>query len=136
MLDEVCRELRNYFIKKVYEGSFVIENGAIALDGKISNGQYYCISGSVFNDGVHKYGDVVLTDEAFDGEVWVMAVPPSVIALAERIGAYAKSDGAKPSAYVSESFNGYSYTKATGTDGAPIPWQKVFKKELNAWRKI
>jgi hypothetical protein len=136
MLGDVCDELRNYFIRNVYEGRFVIKGGAIALDGKISDGQYFCVSGSVFNDGVHQYGKETLTDEAFDGEIWAMAVPPAVVALANEIKAYAESDGGKPSAYVSESFAGYSYTKATGTDGAPISWQKVFAKRLNRWRKI
>lgn len=136
MLGDVCAELRNYFIKDVYEGRFVIKGGAIALDGKISDGQYFCVSGSVFNDGVHRYGSETLTDEAFEGEVWAMAVPPAVIALAKEIKTYAESEGATPSAYVSESFAGYSYTKATGTDGAPLSWQKVFAKRLNRWRKI
>ena len=136
MLDEVCAELRNYFIRDVYEGRFVIKDGAIALEGKISDGQYFCVSGSVFNDGVHQYGKEKLTDEAFEGEIWAMAVPPAVIALAGEIKAYAESEGGKPSAYVSESFAGYSYTKATGSDGAPISWQKAFAKRLNRWRKI
>lgn len=136
MLDALCAELRNYFIKTVYDGHFVIENGAIALDDKIANGQYFCISGSVFNDGVHKHGDAGLTDEAFDGEIWAMAVPPYVIDLAAEIKKYVESEEAKPSAYISESFNGYSYTKATDGNGAPIPWQRLFRSKLNKWRKI
>lgn len=136
MLDEVCAELRNYFVRDVYEGRFVIKDGAIALDGKLAVGQYFCVIGSVFNDGVHQYGKEKLTDEAFEGEIWAMAVPSAVIALADEIKAYADSEDGKTSAYVSESFAGYSYTKATGADGAPISWQKAFAKRLNRWRKI
>lgn len=136
MLDALCAETRNYFIKTVYIGSFVIENGTIALDDKLADGQYFCISGSVFNDGVHRCGDADLIDEAFDGEIWAMAVPPSVIELAAEIKKYCESEEAKPSAYISESFGGYSYTKATDGNGAPIPWQKVFRSKLNKWRKI
>ena len=136
MLDEICAELRNYFIKDVYEGSFVIENGTIALEGKLVGGQYFCVQGSIFNDGVHKFGENDLNDETFDGEVWAMAVPPALVALSGEIKAYTESDGAKPTGYASESFGGYSYTKATGSDGAPLSWQRAFAKRLNRWRKI
>jgi hypothetical protein len=65
-----------------------------------------------------------------------MAVPPGFIALAAEIEEYNRSDAGKASPYTSESFGGYSYTKATNSDGSPVSWQKVFAKRLNAWRKI
>ena len=42
----------------------------------------------------------------------------------------------KESPYTSESFGGYSYTKATDANGAPIGWQKAFASRLNKWRKL
>ena len=134
-LDGLCAELRNYFVKKIYSGTFTVSGGSITLGGIAAN-QYICIVGSVFNDGVHKYPLTGLVDETFTGEIWAMAVPPSVIALAADIEKYCKSDEAQPSAFTSESFGGYSYTKATGADGTPLSWEQVFAKRLNKWRKI
>lgn len=137
MLTEVCAELRNYFVKDIHNGTFEIVGGKITPLDFIQENQYFRIVGSVFNDGVYKNtADLVLTDEIFSGSVWAMAVPPSVVALAEEIKKYSESDEAKPSAYNSESFGGYAYTKATNSDGTPIRWQDVFKKSLNKWRKI
>lgn len=139
MLTELCAELKNYFLRDreadIHYGEYTISGGSIDLPFLL-NGQYFRIVGSVFNDGVHKYPAERLVDEEFSGEVWAMAVPPTFIALAEKIQAYTESEQAKPSAYTSESFGGYSYSKATDENGAPLSWQKVFAKELNRWRKI
>ena len=137
MLTELCAELRNYFVVKIHEGRFTINGGKIAPLDFIQENQYFCIVGSVFNDGVYQNtADLVLTDEIFSGSVWAMAVPPSVVALAEEIKKYNESDEAKPSAYTSESFGGYSYSKATDENGAPMGWKKVFASRLNKYRRI
>lgn len=137
MLTEVCAELRNYFVKDIHNGTFEIVGGKITPLDFIQENQYFRIVGSVFNDGVYKYtADLVLTDEIFSGSVWAMAVPPSVVALAEEIKKYNESDEAKPSAYTSESFGGYSYSKATDSNGVPLTWQKVFASRLNKYRRI
>jgi len=137
MLNEICDSLKNWFVKKKIYGQLKIENGTLIVPPDfLQENQYFRIVGSVFNDGVHKYPAERLVDEEFSGEVWAMAVPPTFIALAEKIQAYTESEQAKPSAYTSESFGGYSYSKATDENGAPLSWQKVFAKELNKWRKI
>ena len=137
MLTEVCAELRNYFVKDIHNGTFEIVGGKITPLDFIQENQYFRIVGSVFNDGVYKNtADLVLTDEIFSGSVWAMAVPPSVVALAEEIKKYNESDEAKPSAYTSESFGGYSYSKATDENGAPMGWKKVFANRLNKYRRI
>lgn len=137
MLTEVCAEIRNYFVSDIHNGTFEIVGGKITPLDFIQENQYFRIVGSVFNDGVYKYTtDLVLTDEIFSGSVWAMAVPPSVVALAEEIKKYNESDEAKPSAYTSESFGGYSYSKATDENGAPIGWKKVFASRLNKYRRI
>ena len=137
MLTEVCAEIRNYFVKDIHNGTFEIVGGKITPLDFIQENQYFRIVGSVFNDGVYKYTDKLeLTDEKFIGSVWAMAVPPSVVALAEEIKKFNESDEAKPSAYTSESFGGYSYSKATDENGAPIGWKKVFASRLNKYRRI
>jgi hypothetical protein len=78
-----------------------------------------------------------LTDEVFEGAVWAMAVPPTLIALSAEIDEYQKSDAAKPTGFASESFGGYSYTKLTdGNGGDGSRWQNVFKDRLRKWRKL
>lgn len=140
MLDELCAELRNYFIKSdkdKHYGKFTVNGGMFSpsLDF-LQDGQYYRIVGSVFNDGVHQYPSPELIDEEFDGAVWAMSVPPAVIELSEEIKAFVDSDAGKPSPYTSESFGGYSYSKATDVNGVAVGWQTVFVKRLNKWRRI
>ena len=138
MLTELCAEVRNYF--EVPNGrhfdTFTISGGSIAPLDFLQEGQYFRIVGSVFNDGVYQYPATSLTDEVFEGAVWAMAVPPSIVALSAEIKAYNDSDAGKPSPFTAESFGGYSYTKATDANGAPIGWQKAFASRLHKWRKL
>lgn len=140
ILTDVCQDLRNWFCDDAdkHFGTFEISGGSIAPLDFLADGQYYRIVGSVFNDGVHKYGDAtdVLVNEAFNGAIWAMKIPQSVITLANEIGEYEAKDGNSPSPYVSESFGGYSYTKATNESGAAIGWRTAFADKLNRWRKI
>lgn len=144
MLTELCQELKNWFEREKYFDTFTIENGAIIVpDGSLQNGQYFRIVGSVFNDGVHKYDPEnaeQLTDEVFKGAIWTMAVPPSVVDLSERISEWETKYGESVSSpYSSESFGGYSYTKASSgqgnADSSPT-WRSTFASELDKWRKI
>lgn len=145
-LTEVCQELRNWFDRGRYNGTFEISNGIITADFLVS-GQYYRIIGSLFNDGVHKYGDVndTLTDETFDGAIWSMAVPKPVIKLVTEIAKwrlrYESADSTNMSPFVSESFAGYSYSKGGAGSGSseaatPTSWKTAFRSNLNAWRKL
>lgn len=138
MLTEICAELRNYFCghDDRHFGRFEINGGSIEPLDFLQEGQYYRIIGSVFNDGVHCYPFDSLTDECFNGAVWAMRVPPTLIALAAEIEEYNNSEATKPTGYTSESFGGYSYSKATDSSGAPLSWKTVFAKRLNQWRKL
>ena len=147
MLTEICQELKNWFDLERHFGVFTIENGELSLPFLL-DGQYYRICGSVFNDGVHKYGDESdsLVDESFDGAVWAMAVPPAVIALATDITdwqeKYGGAESEAMSPFQSESFGGYSYSKGSssgsgnGGGGNANSWQNAFASRLNMWRKI
>lgn len=142
MLEQILNFIHNFFVKEVYRGKFVISDGELQVDFLLTN-QYCKIIGSVFNDGVHKYSSGHLTDETFEGEVWAMAVPPAVIALASDIEAWVTKYGETAlSPFSSESFGGYSYTKASGGNvGAngykpTMDWRDMFGPQLNQWRKI
>ena len=139
MLEQVLMHLKNWFLVPggIHEGTYTIEDGGIALPF-LANGQYFRIVGSVFNDGLHQYPASDLKAETFDGTVWALAVPQAVIDLATEIEAWQKKNGdASVSPYQSESFGGYSYSKATDSaTGGSVTWQSAFRSRLNAWRKL
>lgn len=142
MLTELCAELNNYFLTHkeadIHPGSYVIEGGAIALpDGLAIPGQYIRIVGSRLNDGVYQYPVTGLSDEAFEGAVWAMSVPPTIVALAEEIAGWVEANGnAIAGPYVSESFGGYSYSKASSKSGGAYGWQDQFATRLNPYRRL
>ena len=165
MLTELCQELNNWFdenpkdgTKNRFFGTFVIENSTIDLsETSVQNGQYFRIVGSVFNDGVYKFEPEVtptqehpethrpvLTDETFEGAVWAMSVPPSVVSLAKDIedwqAKYGGVDSQAMSPFNSESFGGYSYSKSSGGSGTcgsnANSWQGVFASQMSKYRKI
>ena len=140
MLEAVLTHLKNWFVVPcgVHEGTYTIENSTLELPF-LQNGQYYRICGSIFNDGLHKYGDIEdkLQNETFTGTVWALAIPKAVIDLAVKIEEWQTKNGETvASPFTSESFGGYSYTKATdSTTGAVATWKTVFKSDLNPYRK-
>lgn len=147
MLSEICLYLKNWFDinQSKYFGKIKIENGQVNMADDIKENQYYRIIGSVFNDGVYQRGSEELTDEEFEGAVWLMAVPKDVIDLAAEITAwverYGGIDSQNMSPYQSESFGGYSYTKSSGgnseSSGSSVPtWQSVFGAKLRRYKKI
>ena len=147
MLTELCQELKNWFELKKYFGTFTIEGGQLTDSSFLQDGQYFRVVGSVFNDGVYQKPADDLVDESFEGAIWAMAVPPTVIALSEEIDEwrdkYDGIDSVNMGPYSSESFGGYSYSRggsgnsSSGVRGNGAPtWQSMFASELNKWRKI
>lgn len=144
MLSEVCRYLNNWFDDGRIFGDFTIEDGVLeGVDGTLQSGQYFRIIGSVFNDGIYTYPTSELHDETFHGAVWVLKIPPEIIAISNEIDAwkekYLGADSAALGPFTSESFGGYSYSKGTTADGkvAGGDWTQVsgFTSRLDGWRK-
>lgn len=135
MLEQILMHIHNWFVVPdgIHPGKYSIKGGSIELPFLVS-GQYYRVVGSVLNDGLHKYPAEGLQDEDFDGAIWALAIPPAVVSLSEEIQAWAEKN--QPSAYTSESFGGYSYSKAAGANGQPAGWQDVFAARLAPYRKI
>lgn len=144
MVSELCAELHNYFLRDytrpeqyMHEGSYVIANGEMQDLPFLKDGQYYRIIGSTFNDGVYCYGKESLIDETFDGVIWEMFIPRDFSDLANEIAQWVSDNAdAINSPYQSESFGGYSYTKAVaGTGELSTTWQAHFANRLNRWRR-
>ena len=151
-LTDLCEYLKNWFDDgcPVHVGKITIAEGTIQCSCDFLNsevqlavGQYFRVAGSVFNDGVHCYPDMDMVDEVFDGTVTPMRIPPAVLSLLEEIinwrDKYEGIDSNVMSPYQSESFAGYSYSKAGagGNSGDGVGgWQAAFKNRLTHWRKI
>lgn len=140
MLEQVLRHINNRFEHAYLEDTFEVSSGTFEVEGA-QQGQYLWIEGSVFNDGLHQYPLSDLSDETFDGRVVLLAVPRDVIDLADQISEWvADNSDVLDSPYQSESFGGYSYTKASGStssDGSSLSgWEAQFRGHLDPWRKM
>lgn len=144
LLSEICGYLRNWFLVPggVHIDTYTVsESGTLALPF-LAEGQYFRVIGSVFNDGIYKYGEGGLAEETFHGAVWALAIPPALVSIAEEIEKWNTDNAAAlASPYQAESFGGYSYTLAgggSGTDGETqtANWRNVFGAKLSRWRKI
>lgn len=134
MLEAVLTHLRNWFPVRCAAGTFTIASGMPDVDF-LADGQYFRIKGSVFSDGLHVFnGGEMLQGETFEGEIWALAIPKSVKELATEITAYTEKNPVTDK--VSESFGGYSYSRASGTTGAPTGWQGAFASRLAPYRRI
>lgn len=151
MLTQICEYLNNYFVKSSHEGTFTIESGSIASLDFLAEGQRFLIEGSVLNDGVYTWhaagiksdddtAGAGLADETFDGAICGLAVPPQLLSLAQEISTWVGKYGdVITSPFQSESFGGYSYTRASAGDSTgsgAAGWQDVFKNRLKRWKKV
>ena len=137
MLTELCAEVKNYFVKEIYDGYYHIVDGIIEPLEFLQDGQYFRIVGSVFNDGVHKYPYAELEDEEFYGSIWALAIPKDFVLLSESIEKWNKENEKNIlSVYTSESFGGYSYTKGTNSSGGVASWQENFASSLRKYRRL
>lgn len=147
-LFELCAECRNWFKPDIYPGTYTITGGVMESLPDIPDGAWIRIVGSTFNDGCWQYPAADLTDETFDGAVWLMHVPPDFVALLDDINDWeAANESAVASAtaeilagpYASESFAGYTYTKKTSIGDVAMTWDDPrlgFSRRLARWRKI
>lgn len=145
MLEQILMEIHNWFrvqdgVDGIHPGTYTIENGGIALPF-LRDGQYFRIMGSVFNDGLHRYGPDMeaLTDETFEGTVWALSIPKAVVDAAAEAEAWLAKNGAIANGiYTSESFGGYAYTKDTAAADSVaqtgIPAHILAK--VNCYRKV
>ena len=147
MLTEVCAEIKNYFTYAgdKHFGDFAIVDGHITPSFDFPT-DYIRIVGSHLNDGVHKLSDNDLVDEdTFHGAIWIMSPPAAFLALVGEIETWqemhGKADSAAMSPYQSESFGGYSYSKASGgsseSGASSVPtWKSVYASRLKMYRRI
>ena len=138
MIENVLREIRNFFIKDS-EIVYGIESDGIVVSGAFMANQYVFVKGSIMNDGVHKITSVVadkimiagLVAEPTTIHLYALAIPKVIIDLTAEIEAY---NEANTNGVVSESLGDYSVTYAS--DGGVETWQTAFKGKLNPYRRV
>ena len=148
MLTEICGYLHNWFCEDedIVVGTIVVGDSEITVPyGVIQPGQYIRIVGSVFNDGVWKYGEAEFTPEEYEGALYLMKVPKKVIDIAQEMSEWQSKYGGvnskSMSPFNSESFAGYSYSKSAGGgfgEGQADPNSvfSVYGARLAQWRKL
>ncbi len=141
LIDEICAEIRNYFTEDEdrHIGDFTIEGGVLTPPLSLPQTTYIRITGSRYNDGIHTT-DERLVDETFHGGVWVMSPPTAFLDLVDEIEEWQTKNGGPNSPamspYQSESFGGYSYSKAGASDGsAGVSWKATYKARLKIYRR-
>lgn len=141
-LDDYCADLKNYFIADfdhdIHLGEYTIANNSIDVDF-IAENQYFRIVGSKFNDGVYKLDNkLTLVDETFQGAIWVMSVPPAFLAAVQEAETYLTAHPLGIE-FQSESFGGYSYTRASGGNSMSSGFwylPAVTAQKLNRYRRL
>lgn len=138
-LYELLVYLRNFFPGEKWQFFGEDITGKRLLLPGLENGDYYLIEGSRRNNGIHVYGNSDLRNETYSGIVTELCIPTELLILLNEINAWQEKHAeALQSPYQSESFGGYSYTKASGSGGTSesMSWKTVFAPRLRMWRKI
>lgn len=137
MLNEILKHIRNYFpdTSKRLTGSFEVKGGTINPFPYLADNQYFLIEGSALNDKVWKNGELgKLQDEDFDGAITPLKIPADFLELVAEIEEFEANNQA--SIATSESFGGYSISRATTAEGNIASWKNAFGSRLNSWRKV
>lgn len=132
----VMRHIRNYFERECYEGEITITGGVVSPR---INAPFAFIQGSAYHDGVKRMISGVIEnnnapDETFTGRVWYLHPPDDFLALCGKIAEYEAKTPV--GALVSESLEGYSYSRATGRNGGVQEWQDAFAARLAPFRRM
>jgi hypothetical protein len=136
MIDQILKEINNYFIRSVEYSTITIASDELTgFSGDYIAGQYINIDGSILNDGTYKIesniaGVITLTEtlasETTNMYLYGLQIPKSVIDLSTDISTYAQ---ASSQGIASESQGSRSVSYVDGSS-----WQSVYKKTLNAYR--
>lgn len=144
MLTEICQYLHNYFDYERHNGDITVNGGVITCNGDaiaLEEGQYFALFRGRIPLGVFNAEDGL--DKTFNGSVWLMDVPKAILDADTWAKSWMEKNGSANSdansAFQSESFGGYSYSKGnntTGKAGASIFDTAQFAQMLAPYRKL
>lgn len=149
ILEDVLQSIHNWFVRdSMTVSGCEVSDGALpaSITSDLMATQWYRITGSVLNDGLHQHPADDLVDETFDGTIQTLVIPRPLLMLVEEIGDWVEASKkgslkALESPYQSESFDGYSYNIKSGNgsnsgSSGLTGWQAEFASRLNKWRKV
>ena len=141
-IEAVMAECHNFFEDGYADAEFTVTaNGTLTPAVGVLDNQYVCIRGSTFHDGVWQMVSGKLTRsedddfpaESFTGRLWYLHPPGAFLDIVESITAF---DQKTPvTGLQSESFGGYTYTRASGSQGA-LRWQEAYSSMLMPYRRM
>ena len=145
----VCRDLRNWFYIYGADGQILRQDDDFTIvfeelspvDIPLMPGQFVRLIGGVFASGVYELSDTLklsgARDENFTGTLVPLAIPDEFMELVTEIDAFINRERENPNTGItSERFQNYSYTRATGANGAPVTWREMFGGRLNVYRRL
>ena len=149
MLEQILAHLNNWFVRYSYTGNVTVSaDGAVLAPSEaaaiLQPGRWYRILDSDFHDGVYQVPEEEPEEEPEEKEeaeaeepeeeqgetfyctLWALDVPPGLLSIAAEMEAWqAKYGDVMSSPYQSESFGGYSYSKAgvsSSNSGTATVW--------------
>lgn len=147
MLLELLSELKNYFEVEKVKGDFTLTSNSLLLNSTVNKpqvGQYIYIR-STLNRAVCKViginkdtlslqceNNFQLVDDNVK-QVSYLAIPQQIISLSTQIEEFETKNIMSP--YTSESFGGWSGSRAQGRNGN-ITWQEAFSGKLKPFKKM
>ena len=105
-VQDVMRQMRNYFIASTLTGTFTVADGIIDLDPPLAPGAWVAIEGSGSFDGVHQLDENGKLPDAADG-----SKHPDETLLTEKFGSYSRSQSSSA-------------------------WEKVFERRLRPYLRM
>lgn len=117
-------------------GEFVITGNSLS---PAPDAPFVAIKGSAYHNGVYSLLDGEMIDapdkdETFDGVVYPLRPPDDFLALCKDISAF--DDKSPVGAMQSETFGGYSYTRASGANGGVATWQNAYASRLIPFKRM
>lgn len=144
MIEQVLRELNDYFFRSSCNGTNIAADGVTVDDvSAFTVNQYILVNGSRINDGVYKIKAIVNADkklmadglqvESGEFNVYGLAIPKAVLDLATEIEAYIAKN---PDGIAAETLGDYSVTYGGGRGSNDFSWKSVYRSRLAAFRQV
>lgn len=131
-VQDVMRQMRNYFIASTLTGTFTVADGIIDLDPPLAPGAWVAIEGSGSLDGVHQLGENGKLPDAADGSwrglLHLLSPTADFLHLCRDIRDWA--DKHPDETLLTEKFGSYSRSQSSSA------WEKVFERRLRPYLRM
>ena len=121
-VQDVMRQMRNYFIASTLTGTFTVADGIIDLDPPLAPGAWVAIEGSGSLDGVHQLDENGKLPDAADGSwrglLHLLSPTADFLRLCRDIRDWA------------DKFGSYSRSQSSSA------WEKVFERRLRPYLRM